>query len=179
MKNLSIQWRVLLLTLIPPIVIALLLTAYFAKVRVDEAQRALRDRGHVFRSFGRDHGMSAALGLSCGWHRGFRQRDQSPRDRHGFWNTIGTSEMRDQKPQMIKSAGNLLRQQQRLIAEDHELLRDLHARHLALLQENIARLVIFGGLQDVIERNSHIRRMLAGAAHRLKPALSLSLPNSG
>lgn len=47
MKGWSIRWRVLLLALIPPIVISLALTFYFAKVRVNEAQQSLRDRGHA------------------------------------------------------------------------------------------------------------------------------------
>lgn len=47
MNGWSIRWRVLLLALIPPIVMSLLLTLYFAHVRVNEAQQSLRDRGHA------------------------------------------------------------------------------------------------------------------------------------
>ena len=45
MKGWSIKWRVLLLALIPPIVIALLLAFYFTKIRVADVEASLRDRG--------------------------------------------------------------------------------------------------------------------------------------
>ncbi len=47
MTGWSLKWRVLLLALIPPILISLLLTFYFTKVRIGEVQQSLRDRGHA------------------------------------------------------------------------------------------------------------------------------------
>lgn len=44
MKNWSIKWRILLVTLAPTTLIALVLGAFFIKVRIDEVNQSLRDR---------------------------------------------------------------------------------------------------------------------------------------
>ena len=38
----------------------------------------------------------------------------------------------------------------RFVAEEHDLLADLQARHLAFLQEHVARLVLLSGIEDRI-----------------------------
>ena len=47
MKGWSIKWRVLLIALVPPLIIALLLAFYYTKIRVAEVEASLRDRGYA------------------------------------------------------------------------------------------------------------------------------------